>query len=87
MDEALSDTELNTCATSYVTADNSRSMGYCIWKVICKWKDKNWSIQKYLFMYKVLLFQYKSQFNKGSFYDWKKLFHTKERTKIEGVNE
>jgi hypothetical protein len=26
----------NTCATSYVTADNSRPMAYLILKVICK---------------------------------------------------
>jgi hypothetical protein len=36
MDEAVSDTERNTCATSYVTADNSRPMAYLILKVICK---------------------------------------------------
>jgi hypothetical protein len=29
-DEAVSDTERNTCATSYVTADNSRTMAYLI---------------------------------------------------------
>jgi hypothetical protein len=28
MDEAVSDTERNICATSYVTADNSRPMAY-----------------------------------------------------------
>jgi hypothetical protein len=33
----------NTCATSYVTADNSRPMTCLILKVICKWKNKNWS--------------------------------------------
>jgi hypothetical protein len=33
MDETVSDTERNTCATSYVTADNSRHMAYLISKV------------------------------------------------------
>jgi hypothetical protein len=33
---SVSDTEHNTCATSYVTADNSRPMAYLILKVICK---------------------------------------------------
>jgi hypothetical protein len=28
MDESISDTERNTCATSYVTADNSKPMAY-----------------------------------------------------------
>jgi hypothetical protein len=36
MDEDVSDTERNTCATSYLTADNSRPMAYFISKVICK---------------------------------------------------
>jgi hypothetical protein len=36
MDEAVSDTERNTCTTSYVTADNSRYMAYLILEVICK---------------------------------------------------
>jgi hypothetical protein len=36
MDEAVSDTMRNTCATSYVTADNSRPVAYLILKVICK---------------------------------------------------
>jgi hypothetical protein len=40
----------NTYATSYVTADNSRPMAYLKLKVLCKWKNKDWSIQKwYLF--------------------------------------
>jgi hypothetical protein len=65
MDEAVSDTERNTYATSYVTADNSRSMAYLILKVICKWKNKDRStVKSCLFTYKVHLFQYKSQFNK-----------------------
>jgi hypothetical protein len=34
MDENVSDTERNTCATSYVTADNSRPMTYLMLKVI-----------------------------------------------------
>jgi hypothetical protein len=55
MDEAVSDTERNICATSYVTADNSRSMAYLILKFIYKWKNKDWSIQKLrLFMYKYI---------------------------------
>jgi hypothetical protein len=66
MDEAVSDTERNICATSYVTAVNSRPMAYIILKVIRKWKNKDWSIKKwYLFAKKVHLFQYKSQFNKA----------------------
>jgi hypothetical protein len=36
MDEAVSDIEHNTYATSYVTADNSRPMAYLILKVVCK---------------------------------------------------
>jgi hypothetical protein len=36
MDEAVSDTEHNTGAASYITADNSRPMAYLILKVICK---------------------------------------------------
>jgi Fe-S-cluster containining protein len=36
----------NTCATSYITADNSRPTAYFILKVICKWKNKDCSIQK-----------------------------------------
>jgi hypothetical protein len=31
----------NTCATSYVTADNSRPMAYLILKVICKLKNED----------------------------------------------
>jgi hypothetical protein len=42
MDEAVSDTERNTCATSYVTAVNWRPMAYVILKFIFKWKDKDW---------------------------------------------
>jgi hypothetical protein len=58
------DTERNTCAASYVTADNSRPMAYLILKVICKWNNKDWYTQKwYLFTYKVNFFQYKSHFN------------------------
>jgi hypothetical protein len=30
MDEAVSDTESNTCATFYVTADNSSQMAYLL---------------------------------------------------------
>jgi hypothetical protein len=42
MDEAvISDTECNTCPTSYVTADNSRPMEYLTLKVICKSKNKD----------------------------------------------
>jgi hypothetical protein len=41
----------NTCVTSYVTADNSRPMAYLILKVICKWKSKDWSIQKWRLFY------------------------------------
>jgi hypothetical protein len=41
----VSDEMCNTCATSYVTADNSRPMAYPILQVICKWKNKDWSIQ------------------------------------------
>jgi hypothetical protein len=36
MDEAASDTERNTCATSYVTTDNSIPMAHLLLKVICK---------------------------------------------------
>jgi hypothetical protein len=36
MDEAISDTECDTCATSNVTADNSRPVVYLILKVMCK---------------------------------------------------
>jgi hypothetical protein len=36
MDEAVSDTERNTYAASYVTADNSRPMAYLILQVIRK---------------------------------------------------
>jgi hypothetical protein len=36
MDVAVSDTERNTYAASYVTANNSRPMAYLILKVICK---------------------------------------------------
>jgi hypothetical protein len=31
-----SNTQRDTCATSYVTADNSRPMAYLILKIICK---------------------------------------------------
>jgi hypothetical protein len=51
MDEAISDIEHNTCATSYVTADNTRPMAYLILKVICKWKNKDWSIKKLSLFY------------------------------------
>jgi hypothetical protein len=44
----VSDTERNTCATSYLTADNSRPMAYIILKVICKWKDKNLCIKMFI---------------------------------------
>jgi hypothetical protein len=50
MGEASSDTGRNTCATSYVTADNSSPMAYRILKVICKWKNKDWSIKKIMFI-------------------------------------
>jgi hypothetical protein len=33
MDEAVSDAERNTCATYYVTADDSRSMAYLTLKL------------------------------------------------------
>jgi hypothetical protein len=33
MDDAVSNTEHNTCATSYVTADNSRPVAYLILKL------------------------------------------------------
>jgi hypothetical protein len=36
MDEAVSDNERNTCAISYVTADNSSSVAYLVLKVICQ---------------------------------------------------
>jgi hypothetical protein len=36
MDEAVSDTERNTCGASYVTSDNSRPIVYLILSVICK---------------------------------------------------
>jgi hypothetical protein len=45
------DTERNTCATSYVNADNLRPMVYLILNVICKWKIKDWSIQKWCLLY------------------------------------
>jgi hypothetical protein len=45
MDEAVIDTDRNTCATSYVTSDNSRPMAYLVLKIICKWKNKDWSIK------------------------------------------
>jgi hypothetical protein len=35
-DEAVSETERNTCALSYVTADNSRPMAYLILKFTSK---------------------------------------------------
>jgi hypothetical protein len=41
----------NTFATSYVTADNARPMAYLILKVICKWKNKDWSSQKLCLFY------------------------------------
>jgi hypothetical protein len=41
----------NNCATFYVTADNSRPMAYLILKIICKLKNKNWSIQKWCSFY------------------------------------
>jgi hypothetical protein len=40
MDEASSDTQRNTCATSYVTA-NSRPMAYLILKVTRKLNNKH----------------------------------------------
>jgi hypothetical protein len=51
MDEAVRDTERNTCATPYVTADNSRLMAYLLLKVIYKWKNKGWSIEKWCLFY------------------------------------
>jgi hypothetical protein len=33
MDEAVSDTQRNTCANFYVTADNSRPMAYVVLKL------------------------------------------------------
>jgi hypothetical protein len=36
MNEAVSDTQRNTCATSYVTADKSRLMVILEVEVICK---------------------------------------------------
>jgi hypothetical protein len=51
MGEAVSDTERNTCATSYVTADNSRPMAYIILQVTCKWKNKDWSIQNDVYFF------------------------------------
>jgi hypothetical protein len=36
MDKAVNDTQCNTCATSYVTADNSSPTVYIILKVIFK---------------------------------------------------
>jgi hypothetical protein len=48
-DEAVT-LSVNTCATSYVTADNSRPVAYIILKVLRKLKNKDSSIQKcYLF--------------------------------------
>jgi hypothetical protein len=41
----------NTCATFYVTADNSRPMVYPTLKVIWKRKNKDWSIQKWSLFY------------------------------------
>jgi hypothetical protein len=49
MDEAVSDTERNNCATSYVTSDNSKPMAYLILKVMCKWKNTNWSLKNYVY--------------------------------------
>jgi hypothetical protein len=45
MDEAVSDTQSNACATAYVTADNSSPVAYIRLTIICKWKNKDWSLQ------------------------------------------
>jgi hypothetical protein len=45
------------CATSYVTADNSRPMAYLVLKGICKWKNKDWYIQKWSLFYSQITVQ------------------------------
>jgi hypothetical protein len=45
------DTQRNTCTNSYVIAENSRPMTYLMLKVICRWKYKDWSIQKLCLFY------------------------------------
>jgi hypothetical protein len=47
----VSNEKCNTCATSYVAADNSRLVAYLILKVVCKWKNKDWSVQKWCLFY------------------------------------
>jgi hypothetical protein len=51
MDEPVNDTDRTTCAASYVIAVNSVSMAYLILKVICHWKNKDRSIQKWCLFY------------------------------------
>jgi hypothetical protein len=48
---SVSNEMCNTRATSYVIADNWRPRAYLILKVMCKWKNKDWSIQKWCLFY------------------------------------
>jgi hypothetical protein len=41
----------NTCLTSYATADNSKPVAHLILNVTCKWKNKDWYIQKWCLFY------------------------------------
>jgi hypothetical protein len=42
---------VNTCATSYITVDNSRPISNVTLKVKCDWKNKDWYIEKWCLFY------------------------------------